>query len=85
MDGKLLMDFCRTMVAIKDLQDDKKLDGAGDGAYNNAAVWAKAVETIKADWDSDEDSEFLSCYPHLNEIDQLLHLQYLLNLEQCKN
>jgi hypothetical protein len=29
---KLLMDFCRTMVGIKDPQDDLKLDGAGDGA-----------------------------------------------------
>ncbi len=49
------MNFCQTMVKIKDPQDDKKVDGAGDGAYNNAAARAKAMETVQADWDSDED------------------------------
>ena len=49
------MDFCRTMVGIKDPQDDWKLDGAGDDAYNNAAARAKSMETVEADWTSDED------------------------------
>jgi hypothetical protein len=35
---KLLLDFCRTKDGIKDPQDDKNLDGAGDGAHNNAAA-----------------------------------------------
>jgi hypothetical protein len=51
----LLMDFCRTMVGIKDPQDDENLDGAGDGSHNNAAARANAMETVEADWDSDED------------------------------
>jgi hypothetical protein len=52
---KLLMDFCRTKVGIKDLQDDEYLNGVGDGAHNNAAARAKAMETVEAEWDSDED------------------------------
>ncbi len=40
---KLLMDFCRTMVGIKNPKDDKKLYGAGYAAYNNAAARAKAI------------------------------------------
>jgi hypothetical protein len=50
------MDFCRTKVGIlKDPQDDENLNGAGDGAHNNAAARAKAIETVEAEWDSDED------------------------------
>jgi hypothetical protein len=52
------MDFCRTKVGIKDPQDDENLNGAGDGAHNNAAARAKAIETVEAEWDSDEDWEF---------------------------
>jgi len=52
---KLLMDFCRTKAGIKDPQDDENLDGAGDGAHNNAAARAKATEPVEADWDSDDD------------------------------
>ena len=55
MDGKVLMDFCRTMAGIKDPQDGQKLDRA----YNNAAARAKAMETVEADWDSDEDQDFV--------------------------
>jgi hypothetical protein len=51
----LLLDFCRTKAGIKDPQDDENLDGAGDGTPNNAVTWAKAVERVRADWDSDED------------------------------
>ncbi len=51
----LLLDFCRTKAGIKDPQDDENLDGAGDGTPNNAVAWAKAVERVRADWDSDED------------------------------
>ena len=51
----LLMDFCRTMVGIKDPQDDENLDGAGDGSHNNAVARANAMEPVEADWDSDED------------------------------
>jgi hypothetical protein len=49
------MEFCRTMVGMKDPQDDEKLDSAGYSAYNNAEAWAKAKKTVEADWDSDED------------------------------
>ncbi len=52
--GKLLLAFCRTKAGIKDPQDDKNLDGAGDGTPNNAVAWAKAMEPVEADWDSDE-------------------------------
>ncbi len=45
---KLLMDFCWTMVGIKNPQDDKKLYSAGDSAFNNAVAWAKAMETVEA-------------------------------------
>jgi hypothetical protein len=41
---KLVLDFCRTKAGIKDPLDDMNLDGAGDGAYNNAAARAKAME-----------------------------------------
>ena len=51
---KLLMDFCRTKVGIKDTQDDENQDGAGDGANNNAAARAKAMENVEAEWDSDD-------------------------------
>jgi len=52
----LLMDFCRTMVGIKDPpQVEENLDGAGDGSHNNAVARAKAMEPVEADWDSDED------------------------------
>ena len=52
---KLLVDFCRTKAGIKDPRDDVNLDGAGDGAQNNAAARAQAMETVEADWDSDGD------------------------------
>ena len=52
---KLLLDFCRTKAGIKDPQDDVNLDGAGDGAQNNAAARAQAMETVEAEWDSDDD------------------------------
>jgi hypothetical protein len=52
---KLLVDFCRTKAGIKDPTDDVNLDGAGDGAQNNAAARAQAMETVDADWDSDGD------------------------------
>jgi hypothetical protein len=39
---KLLLDFCRTKAGIKDPQDGENLDGAVDGAHNNAV--ARAVE-----------------------------------------
>jgi hypothetical protein len=52
---KLLIDFCRTKAGIKDPQDDVNLDGAGDGAQNNAAARAQAMETVEAEWDSDGD------------------------------
>jgi hypothetical protein len=52
---KLLMDFCRTKAGIKDPQDDENLDGAGDGAHNNAVARAKATEPVEADCDSDDD------------------------------
>jgi hypothetical protein len=52
---KLLLDFCRTKAGIKDPQDDENLDGAGDGAHNNAAARAKAMEPVEADWDSDDE------------------------------
>jgi len=52
---KLLMDFCRKKVGIKNPQNDENLDSAGDGAHNNAVARAKAVETVEAEWDSDED------------------------------
>ncbi|KAI2512191.1 hypothetical protein MHU86_2278 [Fragilaria crotonensis] len=51
----LLMEFSRTKARIKDPQDDENLDGEGDGALNNAAARAKAMETFEEDWDSDED------------------------------
>jgi hypothetical protein len=50
---KLLVDFCRTKAGINDPRDDVNLDGAGDGAQNNAAARAQAMETVDADWDSD--------------------------------
>ena len=57
---KLLLDFCRTKAGIKDPQDaDENLDGAGDGAHNNAAAQAKAMEPVEADWHYDEDKEFV--------------------------
>ena len=46
---KLLMDFCRTKVGIKDPQDNANLDGA----HNNAA--ARAMENVEAESDSDDD------------------------------
>jgi hypothetical protein len=49
------MDFCQTKAGIKVPQDDENLDGAGDGAHNNAAASANAMETVEAEWDSDED------------------------------
>ena len=52
---KLLMDFCQKKVGIKDLQNEENLDAAGDGAHDNAVARAKAVETVEAEWDSDED------------------------------
>ena len=54
---KLLVDFCRTKAGIKDPQDDVNLpvDGVGDGAQNNAAARAQAMETVEAEWDSDGD------------------------------
>jgi hypothetical protein len=52
---KLLMDFCQTKAGVKVPQDDENLGGAGDGAHNNAVARAKALETVEAEWDSDED------------------------------
>ncbi len=43
---KLMTDFCRTKVGIKDTQDDENQDGAGDGANNNAAARAKAMKPV---------------------------------------
>ncbi len=51
----MLTDFCRRKVGIKNLQNDENLDRAGDGAHNNAVARAKAMETVEAEWDSDED------------------------------
>jgi hypothetical protein len=51
----LVLDFCRTKAGIKYPRDDVNLDGAGDGAQNNAAARAQAMETVEADWDSDGD------------------------------
>jgi hypothetical protein len=53
---KLLLDFCRTKAGIKDPQDDKNLDGAGDGTPNkNTVAQAKEMDPVETDWDSDED------------------------------
>ena len=52
---KFLLDYCRTKAGKKDPQDDENLDGAGDTAQNNAAARAEAMETVEAEWDSDED------------------------------
>ncbi len=59
---KLLMDFCRTKAGIKDPQDDENLDGAGDGAHNNAVARAKATEPVEADWDSDLHVEMFASF-----------------------
>ncbi len=68
---ELQLDFCRTKAGIKDPQDDKNLEGAGDGAHNNAAVQATAMEPVEADWDSDRDKEFVLLSSTFNEIDRL--------------
>ncbi len=52
---KLLLDFCRTKAGIYDPQDDENLDGAGDGAHNNAVTQAKEMEPVAVVWDSDKD------------------------------
>ncbi len=39
--------------------DDENLDGVGDGAHNNALARAIAMESVAADWDSDEDYEYV--------------------------
>lgn len=52
---KFLLDYCRTKAGKKDPRDDENLDGAGDTAHNHAAARAKAMVTVEAEWDSDED------------------------------
>ncbi len=68
---ELLLDFCRTKAGIKDPQDDKNLEGAGEGAHNNTAAQATAMEPVEADWDSDRDKEFVLLSSTFNEIDCL--------------
>ena len=62
------------MVGIKDPQDDQKQDGAWDDVYNNAVARAKLMDTVEADWDSDEGLEFV-----------LLLSTFKGNIEQCQN
>jgi hypothetical protein len=79
---KLLMDSCQTMVGIKGPQDDKKLYGAGDAAYINAAARRKRWRLLRQIGTLMKTRSLFCCYPHLNEVDRLSYLQYLLNLER---
>ncbi len=58
---------------------------AGDGAYKMQRHGQKQWRLLRWTGTLIKTRSLFCFYPHVNEVHQLSYLQYLLNLEQCKN